>query len=501
MPKKLHDKVNELLKSDSFYPDKSEKEREELAWPIATNILKESSFNFKNYRLAQVNQELFKSETIDEFVQKFGTFASTNPNKLIAFNEYLKSALFKGKRLTGYQGFRLFANFLSQNSNRNLTNEEMKISLNTIDKTDANNFVFNEELNKEAPDSDKSDATEADLTKQQSGVNEGNILNNLPGAQKVPGNSGVTGIQDVIQYNSQSAARAPKTEEQIAASERMFMMDNTDALRILSRNIYDVNALRNFEKDLTFSKNHFGTRFEAPVNSMLDLYGQLATTNDRKEKNKIGAQIQYIIQNQLLGSGVRPSVLFNSLRNPNNKTDYLYSGKQAPTPYQFRYLEDVYNGMLPDLRKQFEEDRKAFADDYIKKHPDVVEAGKELPEQFYPDELKQVAKPGSPIHQRTWTEGNGKQVLKSAFGEEQPSESAQGPSTGVRPLVVGPASDGLKLPETIKPGDARLGPNKEIIPRPTFNFKDLKATPAPPPSGETKTTANRINKFNLFKHS
>ncbi len=116
MPKKLHDKVNELLESDSFYPDKSEKEREELAWPIATNILKESSFNFKNYRLAQVvNQELFKSETIDDFVQKFGTFASTNPNKLIAFNEYLKNAFFKGKRLTGYKGFRLFANFLSQN--------------------------------------------------------------------------------------------------------------------------------------------------------------------------------------------------------------------------------------------------------------------------------------------------------------------------------------------------------------------------------------------------
>ena len=54
MPKELHDKVNELLKNDSFYPEKSKKEREDLAWPIATNILKESSFNFKNYHFQQV---------------------------------------------------------------------------------------------------------------------------------------------------------------------------------------------------------------------------------------------------------------------------------------------------------------------------------------------------------------------------------------------------------------------------------------------------------------
>ncbi len=369
----------------------------------------------------------------------------------------------------------------------------MKISLNTIDKTDANNFVFNEELNKEAPDSDKSDASEVDVTKQQPGITGDRVLSGLPGQEKATGNYGTPGIQSTIQYTSQSAARAPKTEEQIAASERMFMMDNTDALRILSRNIYDVNALRNFEKDLTFSKNHFGTRFEAPVNSMLDLYGQLATTNDRKEKNKIGAQIQYIIQNQLLGSGVRPSVLFNSFRNPNNKTDYLYSAKQAPTPYQFRYLEDVYNGMLPDLRKQFEEDRKAFADDYIKKHPDVVEAGKELPEQFYPDELKQVAKPGSPIHQRAWTEGNGKQVLKSAFGEEQPTNA---PSNSNEPNPAGtmtfnssPRNPGSQLnaPETPDPKNidksnlsGMLGRPQVTNPNPTkpspFNLQNT--TPA-----------------------
>ena len=118
-------------------------------------------------------------------------------------------------------------------------------------------------------------------------------------------------------------ANAPKNQEQIDASERMFMMDNMNALRILSRNIYDVNALRNFEKDLTLSKNHIGTRFQGPVNNLLGKYGELASTpdSDRKTKNKLGAEIQYIIQNQLLGSGVRPSVIFNSLQNPNSRTE------------------------------------------------------------------------------------------------------------------------------------------------------------------------------------
>ena len=62
MPKKIHDKVDDLLSSDSFYPEKSEKEREELAWPIATNIVKESSFNLKRFTYAQDadNKELFK---------------------------------------------------------------------------------------------------------------------------------------------------------------------------------------------------------------------------------------------------------------------------------------------------------------------------------------------------------------------------------------------------------------------------------------------------------
>ncbi len=492
MPKKLHDKVNELLESDSFYPEKSEKEREELAWPIATNILKESSFNFKNYRLAQtqnVNEESFKSKTLSEFATKFFNYAQSLRLRLdMAYNEYAKRATYNDNKLSGYKGFKLFQNYLTANVSKALTVIDLTNELKNLEK-DESNFVFNESTSQEAESAQTGITTPA----KGQGITGDTVIQNLPGAQKIPGNSGATGIQNIIQYTSQSAARAPKTEEQIAASERMFMMDNTDALRILSRNIYDVNALRNFEKDLTFSKNHFGTRFEAPVNSMLDLYGQLATTNDRKEKNKIGAQIQYIIQNQLLGSGVRPSVLFNSFRNPNNKTDYLYSAKQAPTPYQFRYLEDVYNGMLPDLRKQFEEDRKAFADQYKKDNPNIVKEGEELPEDFYPENLKLAFKPGTPTHQRTWTEGNGKQVLKSAFGEEQPTNA---PSNSNEPNPAGtmtfnssPRNPGSQLnaPETPDPKNidksnlsGMLGRPQVTNPNPTkpspFNLQNT--TPA-----------------------
>jgi hypothetical protein len=106
MPKKLHDKVNELLKSDSFYPEKSEKEREDLAWPIATNILKESSFNFKNYRLAQtqnVNEESFKSKTFSDFATKFFNYAQSSRLRLdMAYNEYAKKATYKDNKLSGY---------------------------------------------------------------------------------------------------------------------------------------------------------------------------------------------------------------------------------------------------------------------------------------------------------------------------------------------------------------------------------------------------------------
>lgn len=428
MPKKIHDKVDDLLSSDSFYPEKSEKEREELAWPIATNIVKESSFNLKRFTYAQAADEILKSNGIQDFVAKFEKFADgfQGLNSNIVFADYIRrGAQYNNQKLTKYPAFTKLLNFLRQ---KNSVVPSAEIQKFLTETEVANKEDFNPTNETTETEQQITDSNQVDSTKQQA-PNQKEVLNQLPGAEKssIPG---VTGLQNVIQYTSQSAAKAPKTKEQIDASERMFMMDNMNALRILSRNIYDVNALRNFEKDLTLSKNHIGTRFQGPVNNLLGKYGELASTpdSDRKTKNKLGAEIQYIIQNQLLGSGVRPSVIFNSLQNPNSRTDYLFSGSKPPTPYQFRYVEDVYFDMKNELTTKFNEDRKAFAEDYIKKHPDVVEAGKELPEQFYPDELKLVAKPGSPIHQRAWMEKNQKSVLQQAFGAEQVANDSSSPS-------------------------------------------------------------------------
>jgi hypothetical protein len=287
------------------------------------------------------------------------------------------------------------------------------------------------------------------------------------------------------------------------------MMDNMNALRILSRNIFDVNALRNFEKDLTLSKNHIGTRFQGPVNNLLGKYGELASTpdSDRRTKNKLGAEIQYIIQNQLLGSGVRPSVVFNAFQNPNQRTDYLYSGSKPPTPYQFRYVEDVYFDMKNELTNKFNEDRKAFAEKYIKDNPDIAKdfTADNLPENFYPDELKQIAKPGSPIHQRAWMEQNQKGVLQKAFGAEQAENDNDTP---VGQLIPGPAlKTELKAPQAPDPrnfdksdlsgmvGNPKIDTNNisGILGRPpitnpnptkpsAFNYKDLKSSPPAPPT-------------------
>jgi hypothetical protein len=483
MPKKIHDKVDDLLNSPSFYPEKSDKEREELAWPIATNIVKESSFNFKNFKIAQVNQDLLKSNTIDEFVDKFGRYAASSPTvpTQIVFGQYiLANATYLGKKLSGYPAFSKLLSFLNS-QNKTVTSDEIKKYLNDRNTESTDNFKFDEAANKETEIA-TTEPNAVNVTQPQ-GITTDTVANNFPGQEKATGNYGTPGIQNFTQYTSQSAANAPKTKEQIDASERMFMMDNMNALRILSRNIFDVNALRNFEKDLTLSKNHVGTRFQGPVNNLLGKYGELASTpdSDRRTKNKLGAEIQYIIQNQLLGSGVRPSVVFNALQNPNQRTDYLYSGSKPPTPYQFRYVEDVYFDMKNELTTKFNEDRKAFAEQYIKSDSEAAALynATNLPENYYPDELKQVAKPGSPIHQRAWMENNQKSVLQKAFGAEQADGNAQGPSTGVRP------PDGLKLPETIKPGDARLGPNKVTISpdsRPTFNYNKLKSSPPAPPA-------------------
>ncbi len=480
MPKKLHDKVNELLESDSFYPEKSEKEREELAWPIATNILKESSFNLKRFTYAQAGDEIFKSNSMKDFATKFAQYTSTMPGMTSAqaYKQYIsRNPQYFGKKLTGYPAFRKLSTKFNEQQ-KVFTADEIEQALLLIQNEDTNNFVFNEELNKEAPDSAKSDAPEVNVNKQPE-VNEGNILNNLPRGQSAPGFSGVTGIQDVIQYTSQSAARAPKTEEQIKASERMFMMDNMDALNILSRNIYDVNALRNFEKDLTFSKNHYGTRFEAPVTNMMNLYGSIINEKDPKVRNKLGAQIQSIIQNQLLGSGVKPSVAFDKI-NPVTRTEYLYSGKQAPTPYQFRYLEDVYNESKAELQKEFDQARK----DYAAKAGMTVE---QMNEESFPIELRKAAGPGTPIHQRSWMEKNKKPVMEKLVNEAVKDSSlrtVKGP--GFDAPVGAPNKTGPTSPETAK------SPNNPVPPP---------AGSAPPPASEKKAAANRIKKFNLFKHS
>ena len=56
MPKPVHDMVEKMLENKSFYPDKSEEDRESTAWAIAYskfNKRKKKSFNLKEYRTAQ----------------------------------------------------------------------------------------------------------------------------------------------------------------------------------------------------------------------------------------------------------------------------------------------------------------------------------------------------------------------------------------------------------------------------------------------------------------
>lgn len=473
MPKKIHDKVDELLSSDSFYPDKSEKEREELAWPIATNIVKESSFNLKRFTYAQAAEDaIFKSTNLKDFATKFTQYTSTLPGltSAQAYKQYLtRNPTFIGKKLTGFPAFRLLSSKFNEQQ-KTLSAAEIEQALLNIVAEDASRIVYNEELTKETPAADTSSAPVADVTKQP-GITGDTVANNFPGQEKATGNYGTPGIQSITQFTSQSAAKAPKTKEQIDASERMFMMDNMNALRILSRNIYDVNALRNFEKDLTFSKNHIGTRFQGPVDNLLSKYGELASTpdSDRKTKNKLGAEIQYIIQNQLLGSGVRPSVIFNSLQNPNSRTDYLYSGSKPPTPYQFRYLEDVYRDLVPVLQKQFDEDRKQEA----------AERGltvEQMKEENFPDELRLVAKPGSPMHERAWMEKNKKTELDKLNTQTSKDSSLK---TTEGPAINAPLGDPNKT------GSAFDNPAKSTTPAP----------PAPPKNGEIKTSSKNLQKL------
>jgi hypothetical protein len=493
MPKKIHDKVDDLLNSLSFYPEKSDKEREELAWPIATNIVKESSFNLKRFTYAQAGDEILKSSSIKDFATKFQQFTTRYPGFTSekAFQLYISlNPQYFGKKLSGYPAFRFLATKFKEQP-KIFTSDEIEQALLVINGADASNFSYNEELTKESPAADTSSAPTADITKQPQGITGETVIQNVPGAKNIPGNSGATGIQNIIQYNSQSAARAPKNEAQIAASERMFMMDNMDALNILSRNIYDVNALRNFEKDLTFSKNHYGTRFEAPVTNMMNLYGSIINEKDPKVRNKLGAQIQSIIQNQLLGSGVNPSVAFDKI-NPVTRTEYLYSGKQTPTPYQFRYLEDVYNEKKAQMETEFETARKAFRDKYltglIEKNPDTPAERLKfdtLDESLYPDNLKKVAGPGSPIHKREWMEANKKSIMQELTNQPTKDSSLK---TTKGPAIDEPVGESNKTGTT--PPDTTKSPTTPAPP-----------TGSAPPSGGAQKAANRIKKFNLSKHS
>ena len=476
MPKKIHDKVDDLLRSDSFYPEKSEKEREELAWPIATNIVKESSFNLKRFTYAQAEDTILKSTSLKDFANKFAQYTSTLPGMTSAqaYKQYLtRNPTFIGKKLTGFPAFRLLSSKLNEQQ-KAFTADEIEKTLLIIVAEDASRIAYNEDLTKQSPDADKSSAPVADVTKRP-GITGDNVVNNLPGPEAT-GNYGTPGIQGITQFTSQSAARAPKTKEQVEASERMFMMDNNDALRVLSRNILDPVAYKNFQKDVVMSKNHIGTRFEAPVNNLQNLYNDLINASDSKTRNKLGAQIQHIIQNQLLGSGVRPSVV--DLKNdPYSKTDYLYSGKKAPTPYIFRYLEDVYkdSAQMKTMTDEFYDARKKFEEDFVKKltnnNPDTPDtpADRVKPtEDQYPPELQLVAKPGSPMHERAWMEKN-KKTEMDKLGNQPVKDSSLKTTEG----------EGFKEP---------LGePNKT---GPAFDSPSKSGTPAPSSGGTTNASQN-----------
>jgi hypothetical protein len=221
--------------------------------------------------------------------------------------------------------------------------------------------------------------------------------------------------------------------------------------------------------------------------AFLFAYANLKGT-DFDQLGKIGAQIQAIINNQLLGSGVKPSVIFDQV-NPRQLTDYLYS--KPGTNYAFRYLEDVYFQDQKEMMTEFETARKTFADKYladlIAKNPDTPAERLKfdtLDESLYPDDLKLVAKPGSPIHKLNWIEKNKKSVMEELANQSVKDSSLK--------TVDGPAiNEPLGAPNATDPTVFDAKP-------PTNSAPTTKSAPA---SGGTKATANRIKKFNLFKHS
>jgi len=61
MPKPVHDMVNEMLADPDFYPEKTEKQQEAIAWATAWSQYKKkrkkkSDYGFGNERLAELQQ-------------------------------------------------------------------------------------------------------------------------------------------------------------------------------------------------------------------------------------------------------------------------------------------------------------------------------------------------------------------------------------------------------------------------------------------------------------
>jgi len=67
MPKKVHDMVDKMLDNPDFYPEKSKKDQESIAWAIAT----------KNYK-----KKKKKSENLTEEIRVSNKFSRTKFKRL-----------------------------------------------------------------------------------------------------------------------------------------------------------------------------------------------------------------------------------------------------------------------------------------------------------------------------------------------------------------------------------------------------------------------------------
>jgi len=145
-----------------------------------------------------------------------------------------------------------------------------------------------------------------------------------------------------------------------------------------------------------------------------------------------------------------------------------------------------------------------YLTDLIAKNPDTPAERLKfdtLDESLYPDNLKKVAGPGSPIHKREWMEANKKSIMQELAN--QPTKDSSLKATE-GPAINAPVGDPNKTGTTTPPSNSAytsLNP-KSADPQKIIDNNSLKGILTPPPaSGGTKAAANRIKKFNLFKHS